>query len=56
MVTMEMTVTHSARLGMESLMVQRSRQEMSLAVVPILLITPVFIPRMELTLVMIINL
>lgn len=47
MVTMEMMVTLSAHLGQESLMVQPSQQEMSLAVVLILLIILASIQRME---------
>ena len=47
MVTMEMMVTPSAHLERENLMVLPSQQEMSLVVVLILLITHVFIQRME---------
>lgn len=47
MVTMEMMVTPFARLGQESLMVPPSQLEMSLVVVLILLITLVFIQKME---------
>ena len=47
MVTMEMMVTRFAHLGQESLMVLPSQLETSLVVVLILLITLVFIQKME---------
>lgn len=47
MVTMVMMVTRSAHPGQASLMVRPSQQEMSLDVASILLITLVFIQRME---------
>ena len=51
MAIMEMMVTHSVLLGMESLMGLPLQQEMSLAVVSISSTTLVFTPKMELTLV-----
>ena len=47
MVTMEMMVTHFARLGQESLTVLPSQLETSLVVVLILLITLAFTQKME---------
>ena len=51
MAIMEMMVTHSVLLGMESLMGLPLQQEMSLDVVSISLTTLVFTQKMELTLV-----